>query len=78
VRRYVRRLEEVLIRTLAHFEVRAGRRTEYPGVWIDDRKIAQLGVHLSRWYTRHGFALNVAPNLDHFRLIVPCGIARAR
>jgi len=77
VRRYVRRLEEVLIRTLAHFEVRAGRRTEYPGVWIDDRKIAQLGVHL-RAGTRHGFALNVAPNLDHFGLIVPCGIRGAR
>jgi lipoyl(octanoyl) transferase len=78
VRRYVRRLEETIIRTLAHFGLTAGRRDGYPGVWIDDRKIAQLGVHLSRWYTRHGFALNVAPNLQHFELIVPCGIAQAK
>jgi lipoyl(octanoyl) transferase len=78
VRRYVKRLEETIIRTLAHFGLTAGRREGYPGVWIADRKIAQLGVHLSRWYTRHGFALNVAPNLQHFELIVPCGIAQAK
>jgi lipoyl(octanoyl) transferase len=78
VRKYVRRLEETIIRTLGHFGLEAGRREGYPGVWIADRKIAQLGVHLSRWYTRHGFALNVNPNLEHFKLIVPCGISDAK
>ncbi len=80
VRRYVRRLEEVLIRTLAEYGLTATRIEKYPGVWIErskaggPRKIAALGVHLSRWYTRHGFALNVTTRLEHFSLIVPCGI----
>lgn len=83
VRKYVRSLEQLLIVTLQHFGIQAVRMPQWPGVWIEQsrlggpRKIAALGVHLSRWYTRHGFALNVFPNLDHFSLIVPCGIKEA-
>lgn len=83
VRKYVRNLEEVLLRTLATFGITAHREAQWPGVWVRAsragglRKIAALGVHLSRWYTRHGFALNVSPRLEHFALIVPCGIAEA-
>jgi lipoyl(octanoyl) transferase len=83
VRRYVRSIEEVIIRTLADFGVEATRFPQWPGVWVAQsrrggpRKICALGVHLSRWYTRHGFALNVAPDLSHFELIVPCGIREA-
>jgi lipoyl(octanoyl) transferase len=74
VGRYLRDLEEVLIRTLAHCGVAAGRRPEGTGVWAGGAKIAALGVHLSRWVTTHGFALNVTTDLSHFGLIVPCGI----
>lgn len=83
VRRYVRSIEEVIIRTLADFSIEAGRIEKWPGVWVAQsrlggpRKICALGVHLSRWYTRHGFALNVEPDLTHFQLIVPCGISEA-
>ncbi len=83
VRRYVRDLEETLVRTLARYQVRAGRLPKWPGVWLgeegapDARKIAALGVHLSRWQTSHGFALNVSTDLSHFALIVPCGIQEA-
>jgi len=76
VRRYVRDLEEVLIRTLAGFgiagEVRAG--AALIGVWAGGEKIAAIGVHLSRWITTHGFALNVAPDLSLYAGIVPCGL----
>src|ERR1700753_3970111 len=66
VRRYVRDLEEVLIRTLADFGVAATVRpgAEHIGVWVGEEKIAAIGVHLSRWITTHGFALNVAPDLS--------------
>jgi len=83
VRKYVRNIEEVIIRTLADFEIAGTRMPQWPGVWVEQsrlggpRKICALGVHLSRWYTRHGFALNVQPNLSHFELIVPCGIREA-
>lgn len=74
VGRYLRDLEEVLIRTLAHFGIAAGRQAEGTGVWAGGAKVAALGVHLSRWVTTHGFALNVTTDLSHFGLIVPCGI----
>ncbi len=83
VRKYVRNLEEVLIRTLSDFSLEATRIEKWPGVWMENsreggpRKVAAIGVHLSRWYTRHGFALNVSTNLSHFDLIVPCGIREA-
>lgn len=76
---YMRLLEEVVIRTLAEFGVQAGRDPEATGVWVDpmqptSRKIAALGVRLSRWCSMHGLALNVEPDLEHFGLIVPCGL----
>jgi lipoyl(octanoyl) transferase len=83
VRKYVRAIEETIIRTLADFGIAATRMEKWPGVWVEHsraggpRKICALGVHLSRWYTRHGFALNVQPDLSHFQLIVPCGITEA-
>lgn len=75
VHRYVRDLEEVLIRTVAAFGIDAGRVAGLTGIWVGSEKLAAIGVRISRWVTSHGFALNVNTNLDHFRLIVPCGIA---
>ena len=75
VHRYVRDLEEVLIRAVAEFGISAGRVAGLTGIWVGDRKLAAIGVRISRWVTSHGFALNVSTNLSHFGLIVPCGIA---
>ena len=77
VHRYVRDLEEVLIRTAADFDIVAGRVEGLTGVWTGpDRrlKLAAIGVRISRWVTSHGFALNVSTDLSFFNLIVPCGI----
>lgn len=74
VRRYVRDLEEVLIRATSDIGVIARRIAGLPGIWVGDEKLAAIGVRISRWVTMHGFALNVATDLDGFRLIVPCGI----
>ncbi len=89
VRRYVRDLEEAMIRTVAEFGIRAGRTTGQSGAWVGvpasedaadaedagmPRKIGAVGVRLSRWVTMHGFALNVTTDLTHFEAIVPCGI----
>jgi len=71
---YVRDLEEVLIRVAASFGVEAGRVAGLTGVWVGREKLAAIGVRISRWITSHGFAFNVSTNLDHFNLIVPCGI----
>lgn len=71
---YLRALEEVLIRALESFGVRGERVPGYTGVWVEDRKIASIGVHVTRWVTFHGFALNVTTDLSDFDLIVPCGI----
>ena len=73
---YVRSIEQVLIDTLAGFGIAAGRIPGLTGVWVDGRKIAAIGVHISRWVTSHGFALNVSTDLSYFRYIVPCGLAR--
>ena len=79
VRRYVRDLEEVLLRTLSDFGVSAARsaaRERVSSVWVANDKIAAIGVHISRWITTHGFALNVTEEpLPYFRGIVPCGIS---
>src|SRR6266571_4142180 len=72
---YMRSLEEVLIRVTGDFGIRAARLEGAPGVWVGDRKLAAMGVHLSRWVTSHGFALNVNTHLDIFKWIVPCGLA---
>jgi lipoyl(octanoyl) transferase len=74
VHRYVRDLEEVLIRTAADFGIEAGRVKGFSGAWVGDVKLAAIGVRISRWVTSHGFALNVSTDLAGFGLIVPCGI----
>ena len=73
---YVRAIEQVLINTLADFGVDAGRIPKLTGVWVDGCKIAAIGVHISRWVTSHGFALNVSTDLRYFQYIVPCGLTR--
>jgi lipoyl(octanoyl) transferase len=75
VHRYVRDLETVLIRTAADYGITAGHIEGLTGVWVGDEKLAAIGVRIARWITSHGFALNVATDLDYFGLIVPCGIA---
>ena len=72
--RYLRDLEEVVIRTLASYGVRAKRHGDYTGVWVGDEKICALGVKTSRWITMHGFAFNVNTDLSYFDRIIPCGI----
>ncbi len=72
--RYVRDLEAVLIGVCAEYGITGTRKQGMTGVWIGDEKVAAIGVRLSRWVTSHGFALNVTTDLDHFGLIVPCGI----
>lgn len=80
IRRYVHDLQEVLIRTLADYGLEGERREgqDFIGVWVQGGKIASIGVHLARWITIHGFALNVATNLDHFGGIVACGLPDVR
>jgi lipoyl(octanoyl) transferase len=73
---YVRAVEQALIDTLAEFAIEAGRVPKLTGVWVGDRKIAAIGVHLSRWVTSHGFALNVNTDLSYFQYIVPCGLTK--
>ena len=74
VRAHVHGLEEALLATLAHFGVRAHRAEGLTGVWVGNEKIAAIGVAVSHWIAWHGLALNVDPDLESFRLIVPCGI----
>jgi lipoate-protein ligase B len=74
VHRYMRNLEESLIGLLAPYGIPAGRDSRFTGVWTDKGKIAAMGVHISRWITRHGFALNVNTDLSFYNMIVPCGI----
>lgn len=88
VHRYVRNIEEVIIRTLAEYGLEAFRIKDYAGVWVcgghgnqlptsnnQQRKICAIGVHLSRWTTLHGWAFNINTPLEYFNFIVPCGIA---
>ena len=75
VHRYVRDVEEVLIRTAADYGIDAGRVDGLTGVWVGREKLAAIGVRIARWVTSHGFAFNVTTDLDYFNLIVPCGIA---
>jgi len=73
---YVQGIEQAIIDTLAEFGVAAGRIPKLTGVWVGERKIAAIGVHISRWVTSHGFALNVTTDLNYFHYIVPCGLAK--
>jgi lipoyl(octanoyl) transferase len=80
VRCHVHRLEEWVIRTLARFDILGERRAGRVGIWVarhggEEEKIAAIGVRVRRWVTYHGLAINVDPELDHYRGIVPCGIA---
>jgi len=74
VHRYVRDLEEVMIRALADYGVAASRVAGMTGTWVGERKVGAIGVRIARWVTSHGFALNVSTDLAPFSLIVPCGI----
>ncbi|MCB0689962.1 MAG: lipoyl(octanoyl) transferase LipB [Saprospiraceae bacterium] len=80
VHKYVRYIEEGVIRTLADYEIQGDRIKGYTGVWLKargdqpERKICAIGIHLSRWISMHGFAFNVNTNLQYFNKIVPCGI----
>jgi lipoyl(octanoyl) transferase len=75
VHRYVRDLEQVMIRACADYGIAAGRVPGLTGTWVGAEKIGAIGVRIARWVTSHGFALNVATDLAPFALIVPCGIA---
>src|SRR5579859_1683448 len=73
---YVRSIEQVIIDTLGDYGIGAERIPKLTGVWVEGRKIAAIGVHISRWVTSHGFALNVATDLSYFQYIVPCGLTK--
>jgi len=72
---YVRKMEELLIRTLASFGIVADRKVRYPGVWVGPAKIGAVGIGIRNWVTMHGVSLNVYPDMRPFSLIVPCGIS---
>jgi lipoyl(octanoyl) transferase len=78
VHAYFNSVEQALIDALAQFRIRAERIAEkgYEGVWVDGAKIAAIGIHISRWVTSHGFALNIETDLNYFRYIVPCGLTK--
>jgi len=73
---YVRAVEQTIIDTLADYGIAAGRIPKLTGVWVGERKIAAIGVHISRWVTSHGLALNVSTDLSYFQYIVPCGLTK--
>ena len=71
---YMRKLEQLIIDTLNDYGIIAGRKKNLTGVWVKDKKIAALGVRISKWVTMHGFSINVNPNLEYYKSIIPCGI----
>jgi len=71
---YMRSLEQVIINTLFEFDIKAVRKNGLTGVWYNDEKIAALGVRVSKWITMHGFSLNINPDLNYYKSIIPCGI----
>jgi lipoyl(octanoyl) transferase len=73
---YVRGVEQAIIDTLGEYGIEAGRIPKLTGVWVGERKIAAIGVHISRWVTSHGLALNVSTDLSYFQYIVPCGLTK--
>ncbi|MBI2687089.1 MAG: lipoyl(octanoyl) transferase LipB [Acidobacteria bacterium] len=74
VHAYVRAVEETIIRTIGQFGVDGERRGGATGVWVNGAKVCAIGVHISRWVTSHGFALNVETDLQYFQYIIPCGL----
>jgi lipoyl(octanoyl) transferase len=73
---FVRGVEQTMIDTLAQYGIAAGRIPKLTGVWVGDSKIGAIGVHISRWVTSHGLALNVSTDLSYFQYIVPCGLTK--
>ena len=73
---YVREIEQVIIGALSEFGISAGVSPGETGVWVDGKKVAAIGVHISRWVTSHGFALNQDTDLSYFQYIVPCGLTK--
>ncbi|MDA4122391.1 MAG: lipoyl(octanoyl) transferase LipB [Thaumarchaeota archaeon] len=74
VKRFVWKLEQVLIDAVGAFSIKGGRKEGHPGVWVGDKKLASIGVAVTNWVTYHGFALNVNTDLEYFQLIRPCGL----
>ncbi len=73
---YIRNMEQMIIDTLEDFGIRSARNPQHPGVWVGNEKICAIGIAVkSGWITMHGFALNINPNMDHYRMIIACGIA---
>ncbi|MBZ5607555.1 MAG: lipoyl(octanoyl) transferase LipB [Acidobacteriia bacterium] len=73
---FVRAMEQVILDSLGEFGIDAGRLPGCTGVWVDGKKVAAIGVHISRWVTSHGFALNHTTDLSYFQYIVPCGLTK--
>ncbi len=78
IRKHLRSIEEVIIRTLGDFDIEGRRIDRVTGVWVKRSKIASIGIAIRKWVTYHGFALNVSTNLDYFELILSCGITDVR
>ena len=78
IRKHLRSIEEVIIRTLDDFEIEGRRVDGVTGVWVKRSKIASIGIAIRKWVTYHGFALNVSTDLDYFDLILSCGITDVR
>jgi lipoyl(octanoyl) transferase len=74
VHAYVRAVEEIIIQTIGEFGIQGGRVAGATGVWVNGAKVCAIGIHISRWITSHGFALNVATDLQYFQYIIPCGL----
>ena len=70
----MRSLENIIIKVLGLYKIKGEQKSDYPGVWVDDRKICAMGVRISKWVTMHGFALNINPNMNYFKYLIPCGI----
>jgi lipoic acid synthetase len=75
---YVKKLEEVILRTLRDFSIDGDRDERHPGVWVKEEEIAAIGLSLRRWVSMHGFALNINIDLEHFSFINPCGFSDRR
>ena len=71
---YMRELEQLVIDVLGEYDIKASRKKGLTGTWVKDKKIAALGVRISRWVTMHGFSLNIDPDLNFYKNIIPCGI----
>ena len=71
---YMRELEQLVIDVLSEYDIKASRKKGLTGTWVKDKKIAALGVRISKWVTMHGFSLNINPDLNFYKYIIPCGI----